>query len=113
MKLYREVRSILVRHFIDLGRLSVQISMTGIYLHGSLARLPGVTAPLTQDLVRVIMAELSRVPGVRRVNAEFDNWKQDRALGAWVESGATRRPPEPPPADTDQPQVYDVNEPKE
>jgi len=115
MKLYRDVRSVLVRHFVDLGRLSVQISMTGVYLHGSLLRLPGVTSALTPEVVRVIMAELSRVPGVQRVNADFDNWQQDRAMGAWVEKKKEKRKEKEPAASPREPtpKVFEVEDDKQ
>ncbi len=88
LETYRQVRIVLVRHMIDIGRLSVQISPHHLHLYGTLARLPGVTARLVPDMIMAIMGELGRIPGIRRVEGDFDNWKQDPS-GAWVE--VTRR----------------------
>lgn len=80
---YRAARAVLVRHLIDLGRLLLRLSPTHLYLRGSLVRLPGVAAKLTPEIVAAIMTEMGRVPGVRHVDAQFDNWRQTDGLGAW------------------------------
>jgi len=100
-----------VRHFIDLGRLSIQISMNGIFLRGSLLRLPGVTSTLTPEVVQVIMAELGRIQGVKRVNGELDNWTQDRALGAWVPVDKNQsKPAASTPTEESAAGIYDVTD---
>jgi hypothetical protein len=84
-EIYRQVRVVLVRHMIDIGRLSIQISAHHLHLHGSLCRLPGVTAALTPEIVHSIFSELGRVQGIRRADGEFDNWRQVDETGAtWV-----------------------------
>ena len=93
---YRQIRVVLVRHLIDIGRLSIQISAGRIHLHGSLARLSGVETPLSADMVGAIFAELERIKGIKRVDGEFDNWNQSGFAGAWSpvkegdRSGGTR-----------------------
>jgi hypothetical protein len=82
-EMYRQIRVILVRHLIDIGRLSIHLSASSVHLHGSLARLPGVTSPLTPEMVGMIMSEIGRVEGIRRVVTEFDNWTQALGMGAW------------------------------
>ena len=85
IEVYRQIRVVLVRHLIDIGRLSIQISTSHLHLHGSLCRLPGVTAALTPEIVQSIFSELGRIHGVRRVDGEFDNWRQsDKAGASWV-----------------------------
>ena len=83
MEIYRQIRIALVRHFIDIGRLSCQISSLGVRLHGSLARLPGVQAMLTPEVVASIINEIARIQGVRRVDCDFDNWRQSDPMGGW------------------------------
>lgn len=85
MAINRGVRAILVRHFIDLGRMSIHPSSQGVRLQGTFVRLPGVAAPLTPELMVAIMGEIARVPGVRRVEADFENWTQEGGMGGWHE----------------------------
>ena len=82
MEIFRQVRVVLVRHMIDIGRLSIQISMSRVNLSGSLCRLPGVTTDLTPAIIRTMFSELGMIKGIRRVDADFDNWKQLDPLGA-------------------------------
>jgi hypothetical protein len=85
IEIYRQIRVVLVRHLVDIGRLSIQISTSHLHLHGSLCRLPGVTAALTPEIVQSIFSELGRIQGIRRVDADFDNWRQsDKAGGSWM-----------------------------
>jgi hypothetical protein len=85
VEMYRQARAVLVRHLIDLGRLSLRLSPSNLYLRGSLVRLPGVAAKLTPDVVAAIIAELGRVQGIRHVDAQFDNWSFDDRKGGWKE----------------------------
>ena len=82
VEVYRQVRVVLVRHLIDIGQLSIQISTNRLHLHGSLNRLPGVTAALTPEIVQSIFSELGRIQGIRRVDGDFDNWRQLDEVGA-------------------------------
>jgi hypothetical protein len=85
MEIFRHIRVVLVRHMIDIGRLSIQISMNRVHLHGSLCRLPGVTTELTPTILRTIFSELGMIRGIRRVDGDFDNWQQMDPLGvAWA-----------------------------
>lgn len=93
-EIYRRIRVVLVRHMIDIGRLSIQISMLHLRLYGSLCRLPGVTTPLTPEMVHAIFGELNRIEGIRRVDADFDNWRQvDEAGTSWVPVEVSGLPP--------------------
>lgn len=94
--IYRRARMVLVRHFIDLGRLILQVSMEGLRLRGSLVRLPGFETKLTPEIVTAIMQELRRVQGVRRIDADFDNWRQQDAMGGWVAVDKEPRQPGAP-----------------
>ncbi len=87
---------VLVRHFVDIGRLSIQVSAHQIRLVGSLDRLPGVENEMTADTITTIFSELRRLPGVTRVQAEFDNWTEAGGLGAWQPVHVAPKPRELP-----------------
>lgn len=93
MQLFRDVRAVFVRHLIDLGRIVVQISMGGVHLRGSLARLPGATTPLTPETVQAIINEIRRIRGVKRIVAELDNWSQAGSLDAWLPKTPAKHTP--------------------
>ena len=111
MEIFRQVRVVLVRHMIDIGRLSIQISMSRVNLHGSLCRLPGVTTELTPAIIRTMFSELNLIKGVKRVDAEFDNWKQLDALGAaWARIEAKKLIQTPPPGAGAEGEAIDVSD---
>lgn len=83
-ELYRQIRVVLVRHFIDIGRLSIHIAPAKVRLHGVLTRLPGVDSKLTPQVVDSIINEIRHIRGVHRVLADFENWRQIGA-GGWME----------------------------
>lgn len=95
MRLYRDVRVVLVRHFIDLGRISIQISMSAVHLRGTLQRLHGSTIPLTPQTVEAIISELGRIKGIKRVATEFDNWRQADTMSPWTPVAARTEPLKP------------------
>jgi hypothetical protein len=109
MEFFRQVRVVLVRHMIDIGQLSIRISMNHLHLHGSLCRLPGVTTELTPTIIRTIFSELGLIRGIKRVDGEFDNWQQlDQFGAAWapIQSKKMIAPPSAPAA----PEVLDVSD---
>jgi hypothetical protein len=80
----RQVRVILVRQMIDIGRVSIQLSSGHLLLRGTLCCLPGA-GQLTPDGVMMLMKTLGRVSGVRRVETAFDNWRSCDEGRVWVE----------------------------
>lgn len=81
IEINRQVRQILVRHWIDLGRLSIKTVDARVVMRGSLQTIGGVTPPFTGESVAVVLSEIRSVPGVIDVSPELDNWApQD---GAW------------------------------
>ena len=92
MEVYRSVRAILVRNYIDLGRLVIQISTGTVLLRGTLQRLMGA-APLSPEAIQGMIQEIKRLRGVRRVITDFDNWSlADDARSAAEKTGV---PPTP------------------
>jgi hypothetical protein len=105
MEIYRQVRVVLVRHLIDIGRLSIQISMQHLQLHGSLCRLPGVTTAFTPEIIYAIFGELGRIKGIRKVDGDFDNWRQvDGTTWVAVETPKMVSPPMKTPSS----QVFEI-----
>ena len=77
----RGVRRVLVKHWVDLGRLSVRSTQGAVMLYGVLQRVSGRNDDLTPRIVDTIFQEIKRVRGVTRITAHFENWKVES--GAW------------------------------
>lgn len=86
----RKVRGILVSHFIDLGRLSFHVYPGKIMFRGSLVKLTGSPDDLTPDRVRTLFEEIEHLPNVRKVFAQFDNWRQ-MGGGVWLENDRQKK----------------------
>jgi hypothetical protein len=67
------VRRVLVRHWIDLGKVSVRTSRGVVSLNGSLLRLPHVAADVDAATPAGIFEEIKRIPDVRRLQLNLDN----------------------------------------
>ncbi|MGD9873686.1 MAG: hypothetical protein AB7T27_05380 [Kiritimatiellia bacterium] len=83
-EIFRRIRSVLVRHWIDLGFLSIHVSEQTVYIKGSLKRLPGVSEQLSASVVDAIFSEIRHIRGVSRVQAQFDNWEGSVISGGWT-----------------------------
>jgi hypothetical protein len=70
------VRKVLVRHWIDLGKISIRTIAGVTTLSGALDKLPKVDVPLTSSSVGEIIAEIRRAPAVKRVQAVLSNWTE-------------------------------------
>jgi len=79
----RGVRRVLVKHWIDLGRLSVRSTQGRVLIRGRLLRIQGVKVALTTPIVEAMFAEIQRLRAVRNVTAHLDNWIKDG--GRWRE----------------------------
>ena len=91
-EIYRLTRVVLVRQMINIGRLSVNVSSYHIHLKGCLARLPGVSSPLTSKCICEMLDEIRRTSGIHQINAERDNWQltdQDGQVWVATESGTS------------------------
>jgi hypothetical protein len=75
-ELYRGIRSILARHYIDLGRLRITVSHACVRLHGEMFRLPGLSVALGGEMVQAIFREIERLPHMRRLEVDLDNWRR-------------------------------------
>jgi hypothetical protein len=70
----RSVRTILVRHWIDLGRISIRSSKGKVWIYGELHRIEGTREPLTTPIVERIFYDIRRLPEVRMVTTQIENW---------------------------------------
>jgi hypothetical protein len=70
------VRRVLVRHWIDLGRISIRTQNGRVTLHGILDKLPESDQPLAGTVVECLFDDIRRIHGVKRVLAEIQNWDQ-------------------------------------
>jgi hypothetical protein len=77
----RSIRKVLIRHWIDLGRLSVRTSRGKAFVHGSLNRIYGMSEELTTPIVESMFAEIRRIKNLGQIIVEFDNWTD--AGGKW------------------------------
>jgi hypothetical protein len=77
----KSIRKVLIRHWIDLGRLSVRTSKGKAFIHGSLHRIYGMNEELTTSIVESIFTEIRRIKNLANMHVEFDNWTD--AGGKW------------------------------
>ena len=80
----RHVRRILVKHWIDLGRISIRTTRGSVLVYGLLQRIAGSREPLTTPLVESIFMDIKRIKGVRMVRAHLENWSNEG--GRWHRS---------------------------
>jgi len=81
----RGVRSILVKHWIDLGRLSVRSTDGKVYVRGALTRIGGVSEDLSSAIVENIFSEIKRIREVKQIYPSLENWTNDS--GSWQQIG--------------------------
>jgi|GEM_PF-2678117 len=99
----RSVRSIFVKHWIDLGRLSVRSSDGKLWVRGELTRIAGVNEELTPQVVDTMFEEIKRNRNVKQAFFVLENWNNDS--GAWHEVGKKKTEQQfTPPAST----VYEI-----
>lgn len=76
------VRRALVRHWIDLGKISLRTTQGVVWLSGVLTKLPKVTPELTPATITEMINDIRRTSSVRRVQCSFTNWTESGA--AWT-----------------------------
>jgi len=89
LRINRDVRKILVKHWLDLGRLSVRSSLGRLMIRGSLERIRGVKEELTPAIVNEMFRKIKQIKNVVRVSVELDNWANDD--GRWVPVDRTKK----------------------
>lgn len=81
LKLNCEVRRVLVKHYVDLGRIAVRSQKGRVTIFGHLQRVIGAQEPLTSPIVEVMFYEIGRLRLASKVNVRLDNWTVDG--GRW------------------------------
>ena len=102
----RGVRSILVRHWIDLGRLSVRSTDGKVYVRGALVRIGGITEELSSAVVEAIFTDIKKVREVRQVYPSLENWTNDS--GSWQPVGKSEQKVEQQQTGQSAAKVYDI-----
>lgn len=110
MGIIRSVRALLVRNYIDLGRLVIQISPGTVHLRGNFQRLLGAS-PLSPEFLQSLIQDIRRIPGVRRVITDFDNWTLGADARTWTHT-PTATPAPPANAPPSEPSVHDLGDPQ-
>jgi hypothetical protein len=81
----RKTRSVFVRHWIDLGYISIRSVSGRITVRGNLKRVFGHKEDLTPTHVSNIFAEIKRAIGVKSVTPALENWTF--SSGTWQQVG--------------------------
>jgi hypothetical protein len=82
IEILREVRKVLVRNWIDLGRVFVRVADGQVHLTGKLSLIARAPHELNDRTIGDMLAAITRIPSVPDVRAEFDNWDLDDG-GTW------------------------------
>lgn len=80
------VRKVLVRHWTDLGKISVRTTSGVTALSGELMKLPNVDPPFTSSSVTGMINEIKRMSAVRRVQPNLKNWVE--CDGVWKQTSS-------------------------
>ncbi|MGO9246270.1 MAG: hypothetical protein ACLPT4_13055 [Verrucomicrobiia bacterium] len=67
------VRRVLVRHWIDLGKITARTARCVVTLSGTLTRLPHIAPNVDAATPASIFEEIRRIPDVRRLQLNLDN----------------------------------------
>ena len=81
LEINRHIRRILVKHWIDLGRLAVRTTGGHAAIHGVLQRVEGHPEPILPATLDAMFADIRRIPGIQRVRPHLENWTLD--AGSW------------------------------
>ena len=82
LQLSREARKVLVRHWVDLGRIHIRCTNGSLHLRGSLLKMPGSGDNFNDSAVVTMFNEFKRIRGIKRVYGTLDNW-QEMSPGVW------------------------------
>ncbi|MBI9073934.1 MAG: hypothetical protein JEZ02_00890 [Desulfatibacillum sp.] len=85
----QKVKTSLVRNAVDLTQVNYSCTTTTVHIWGLLKKDPeGDFSPAGVEL---LLKELSRIPEVRRLQVDLDNWDVQKGDGAWVATGTKKR----------------------
>ena len=84
----RSIRRVLVRHWIDIGRLTIQSSDGRVRIRGLLQLISGTKTDLEQKNVENIVNEIERTKEIKRIYYDFENWINNS--GIWQKLEKTK-----------------------
>ena len=85
IEIVRNIRRVMVRHWIDLGRLSVRSQAGRVTVSGILLRIGGVHEPLTTPIVEAMFRQIKRIRNVSYVSVNLENWTNKGGMWRAVE----------------------------
>jgi len=77
----QKIRSVLVRHAVDLTRLEYSCSSSTVYLYGVLIKEPD--GEFSPSNIEGLVNELLHLPYIRHVQFDLDNWNISSEFGSW------------------------------
>lgn len=95
LEVNRAVRRILVRHWIDLGRLSIRTRTGKVQLQGRFSRIAGVQDSLSAAIMQTIHADIKRIRGVLKIAFLLENWTNHSGIWQPVDDGVHARDLQP------------------
>src|SRR5438093_980050 len=87
------IRRILVRHWVDLGKITIRTTNSVPTLGGVLTRISDDYKHMITPNLDEIVAEIRRIRGVRHVNVQLTDWSLQ--AGGWTRAkvGPVAEPP--------------------
>ena len=74
LKTNRSIRQVLVRHWIDLGRVAIHSANGRVTIRGSVQLLRGVKHELDSQSMENIFREIKRINEIKQLTFTLDNW---------------------------------------
>jgi hypothetical protein len=78
----QKVKTSLVRNAVDLTQISYSCSGSTVHLWGILKKDP--EGDFTPNNVELLFREISRLPQVRRLQVDLENWEIQKSDGGWA-----------------------------
>lgn len=75
----QRVRSVLIRHYVDLGQLFYTCTAVSVFISGNLKKDP--TGEFSVTEIKSLLNELNKLPHIRSLEFDLENWKITIAEG--------------------------------
>ncbi len=85
----RKVKVALVRNAVDLAQLKYSCTATNVHLWGFLNKDP--EGDFTPTGVERLLKDVSRLPEVRHVRVDIENWDIQSGDGGWIITGKKKK----------------------
>lgn len=82
LEINKAIRRVFVKHFIDLGKISIRTTNGSVMIYGKLDRMYGINQELTTNIVNSIFDDISKIKNIKRLNIELENWIN--VSGKWI-----------------------------